>query len=530
MKFKRLLPVIFVFAMSGCSLFGKKTLDIPAVDVESVKVNLPERPTRNAGLIRTANGFDYIDMYELSDFHGAVHYEPDHSEDVYIGLSKMANYFDKKRTENPGGTLLLSTGDMFQGSADSNLTRGYMVNYCMQYMGFDAMAVGNHEFDWSDEWLKKNAELKYNTTSVPYLGANILKNGEIPDYLSKSTIVTRGDYKIGLIGVIGSDLENSILKTSIENYEFVPYASIVEEEAARLRREEKCNAVVLLAHEAADHIESLSIGSIDAVFGGHAHANTESTVAGVPALATKNYGQSVAHISLKFNSSTKEIVSEGTEANIEKMIDVHKSLNDDANINNIINQYSGAIDKIKNIKLGKCTEELAHDKALKNICTKAMHETATKFAEGNSEIDGSNIIAAYHNINGGIRDDIAAGKITYGSVYKAFPFDNEVVLIKLTGKEYIRGCTSLNNLAIYKTFERKTDIKEDETYYIVSTDFLAFSTFFSEIKKDEGGLQDKHLIRTGKIVREEVAQKIYSIKKIKNSEWDTSDICYRVVS
>lgn len=529
MKLKRLLPVILVFIMSGCAL-GKKTLEIPAVDVDSVKVNLPERPTRNVGSIKNSDGFDYIDLYELSDFHGAVHYEPDHSEDVYIGLPKLANYFDKKRSENPGGTLLLSTGDMFQGSAESNLTRGYMVNYCMQYMGFDAMAIGNHEFDWSDEWLKKNAELKYNTTSIPYLGANILKNGEIPDYLKKSTIVTRGDYKIGVIGVIGSDLENSILKTVIENYEFVKYATIVEEEAARLRNEENCNAVVLLAHEDAKQIETLTKNCVDAVFGGHAHTNTESTAAGVPSLATKNYGTSVAHISLKFNSSTKEIVSEGTTANIEKMIDVHKTLNDDANITSIMNQYSGAIDKIKNIKVGKCKEELAYDKALKNICTRAMHETAVKFADGNSDIDGSKIIAAYHNVNGGIRDNIAAGTITYGSVYKAFPFDNEVVLIKLTGFEYIRGCASLNRLGIYKTFERKTEIKDSETYYIVATDFLAFSEYFAEFKKDEGGLQDKHLIRTGKVVREEVAQKIYSIKKVKNSEWATNDNCYRVVS
>ena len=530
MKLKRLFPIIFVFAMSGCSLFGKKTLEIPAVDVESVKVNLPERPTRNSGQIKNSEGLDVIDLYELSDFHGAVHYEPNHTDDVYIGLSKLSTYFEKKRAENPGGTLLLSTGDMFQGSAESNLTRGYMVNYCLQYMGFDAMAIGNHEFDWSDEWLQKNAELKYNTTTIPYLGANILKNGEIPSYLSKSTIITRGDYRIGVIGVIGSDLENSILKTSIENYEFVPYSSLVEEEASRLKTSENCNAVVLLAHQGANQIESLASGCVDAVFGGHAHENIESTAAGVPSLSTKNYGQSVAHISLKFNSSTKEIVSEGTTSNIEKMIDVHNTLNDDANIDSIMNQYSSAIDKIKNIKVGKCTETLAYDKALKNICTRAMHETAVKVAENNANIDGNKIIAAYHNVNGGIRDDIAAGTITYGSVYKAFPFDNEIVLIKLTGYEFIRGCSSLNRLGIYRTFDSKSEINENENYYIVATDFLAFSDYFSEFKKNEGGLQDKHLIRTGKIVREEVAQKIYSIKKVKNSQWATNDSCYRVVN
>ena len=530
MKSRRLLLGIFVFAMSGCTLFGKKTLEIPTVDVETIKISLPTRPTRNEGAIKSADGFDYIDLYELSDFHGAVNYEPNHSNDVYIGLPKLASYFDKKRSENPGGTLILSTGDMFQGSADSNLTRGYMVNYCMQYMGFDAMAVGNHEFDWTDEWLKKNAELKYNTSTIPYLGANILKNGQVPDYLSKSTIISRKDYKIGVIGVIGSTLEDSILKSAIENYEFVSYSSIVEQEATRLKTEEHCNAVVLLAHDSANSIESISNNTVDAVFGGHAHENIEASVGGVPALATKNYGQSVAHISLKFDSSTKTIVPEGTTSNIERMVNVHNTLSDDANVKNIMSQYSTEVDKIKNIKLGKCTEDLAYDKALKNICTRAMYEAAVSSADKNDEVDSSKIIAAYHNVNGGIRDDIAKGNITYGSVYKAFPFDNEVVLIKVTGFEYIRNCASLNRLGIYRTFESKSEIKENETYYIVGTDFLAFSEYFSEFKKDEGGLQDKHLIRTGKIVREEVAQKIFSIKKVKNSEWGQNDTCYRVVS
>ena len=240
MKFKKLLPLLMVLPLTAC---GKgKTLTIPTVDVTSLSITLPNKPTRNVGEIRSDDLYEYIDLYELSDFHGAV-YEEKHSNGTYIGLPKLASYFDNKRSSNPGGTVILSTGDMFQGSADSNLTRGYMVNYCMQYIGFDAMALGNHEFDWTDEWIKKNAELQYNTTSVPYLGANILKNGEIPSFLHKSTIVERGEYKIGVIGTIGNNLEASVLKSAREGYEFVPYADIVNAEALRLKTEEHCNAV-----------------------------------------------------------------------------------------------------------------------------------------------------------------------------------------------------------------------------------------------------------------------------------------------
>ena len=521
---------LFIPTLSGCK---KKPLVIPTVDVESIKVSLPALPTRNVGEIRTQDGYDCIDLYELSDFHGAVNYEThDQGQSAYIGLPKLATYLDSKRSANPGGTVVLSCGDMFQGSADSNLTRGYMVNYSMHYMGFDAMAIGNHEFDWTDSWLRKNAELKYNTYSIPYLGANIHKNDELPDYLQKSTVITRKDYKIGVIGVIGNSLENTILKSAIEGYEFVEYAKIVEDEAARLRSEEGCNAVVLLAHEAADQIESLASGSVDAVFGGHAHENKESSAAGgVPALATKNYGQSVARISLKFDPSTKEVVKEAVDFEIEQMID-YGSLAEDSNIKNIMGQYSSSIDEIKGIKLAKCDDELKHDQALKNICTKTMYESAVRAAQENSSagIDTSKIIAAYHNINGGIRSDIAKGKIIYGDVYKAFPFDNEVVLLKFSGSEYIKNARSLNNLGIYKTFERLSSLKDKETYYIVATDFLALGEYMGDFKRDEGGIKDEDLIRTGLTVRDEVATKIYNLNKIKNEEWAKTSPEYRVVS
>lgn len=525
-----LTSTVLLGTITGCKA---KELVIPTVDVTELKINLPNLPTRNTGDIRSEGEYEFIDLYELSDFHGAVFYEKGHSSGDYIGLAKLATYLDNQRANNPGGTLVLSTGDMFQGSADSNLTRGYMVNYAMQYMGFDAMAVGNHEFDWKEEWLKNNAELKYNTSSIPFLGANIRKGDAMPEYLKASTIVERSGYKVGIIGVIGSELESSIAKSSIEGFEFVKYQTIVNDEAARLKSEEGCNAVVLLAHEAAEEIEV--VNNVDAVFGGHAHQNAEKQNNGVPALATLNYGQSVAHISLKFNKSDKSIVPGASTGEIVAMNSVASSLADNKDVKAIMDEYAPAIDKIKNIKLGKSDGELAHDSALKNLCTKSMHEAAVKTAIDNPslEIDSEKIIAAYHNVNGGIRDDIAKGQITYGSVYKPFPFDNEVVLVKVSGKVFAKNCRNLKNYGIYRTFERLDELKSDETYYMVMTDFYALSDFAIDFKLDEAGeknIAEEDLIRTGTVVRDEVAKKIYSLKKVKSEEWSKSSTPFRTIS
>ena len=515
--------------LAGCNLFKKKSnakdpLVIPTVDVTSLQINLPDLPTRNTGSLRSDDTYDYIDMYEFSDFHGAVHFE-EHSDGDYAGLPRLATYMDGKRALNPGGTLLLSAGDMFQGSAESNLTRGYMVNYAMHYMGFDAMAIGNHEFDWNTDWLKKNAELTYNGHSIPFLGSNIKKDGEIPSYLKKSTVVTRGEYKIGIIGTIGSNLESSVLKSALDGCEFVPYADIVAAESARLRSEEGCQAVVLLTHEDALHVESTS--GVDAVFGGHAHKDRNTTYGAVPALASANYGQSVAHIGLKFNKSNHEFAGIDT-VGIEGMKGVASGLQENAAINNILDQYAPEINKIKNIRLATADAELKIDGALINICTETMFNEAIESVKANySNIDPNKIVGAFHNAGGGIRDNIAKGKVTYGNVYKSFPFDNEIVLFTMTGAEAKSKLRNINGLGCYRIFEKSDYFTADERYYFVTTDYLAFSeSGIGKIRE----LQDEDLIRTGKVVRESVANSIYNMDNLMNEELlHSGDYHYRKI-
>ena len=511
MKAKKLLIGLLVLPLSGC-IFSRKPLVITTIDVENLEVTLPSLPNRNQGEIRSDENYDYIDMYEVSDFHGAVDYE-EHTERTYLGLQKLASYLDTKRENNKGGTLLLSCGDMFQGSADSNLTRGYMVNYSMHYMGFDAMAVGNHEFDWTETWLKKNAELKYNDHTIPYLGANIVKSTGIPEYLQKSTVIQRGEYKIGVIGVIGSKLEDTILKSSIAGFEFVPYGDIVSQEASRLKTDEGCQAVVLLAHDQADALET--VNNVDGIFGGHAHKNYNLISSGVPTIATENYGSAVAHMAFKFDKNTNEFVGVEDNYGFERFNKTANSISNNSYVKNIMDQYSGEIGKIKNIKLGKTKEKLDAKKAVKNICTESMHESAVAYAKTVSDIDESKIIASFTNVEGGIRADIEAGEITYGDVYKCFPFDNEIVLFKETGANLISKLKKVSNLGCYRIVEDVHTLDSNTEYYIATTDFLALGDQLDSIRD----LSEEDLVRTGKIVRDEIACKIYDLKKVSNEKF-----------
>lgn len=236
---KKIALLAFIPFLVGCSSGGGE-LEIPTIDVENIHLNLPTKPTFNTGAIRSDGTFDYIDIYELSDFHGAVNFEAGSSE-TKLGLTRLSQYLLDKREENKGGTVVISGGDMWQGSADSNLTRGYVVTHSMNYMGFDTMTLGNHEFDWTDEWIKKNKSI----SDFEYLCANLVdtKTNEMPSFVAPSKIVTRGDYKIGIIGTIGH-VEYSIIPSAIANYKFLDEAPVAAAEAKRLKEQSICGQIV----------------------------------------------------------------------------------------------------------------------------------------------------------------------------------------------------------------------------------------------------------------------------------------------
>lgn len=517
MKNKRFLLLIPLLVLTSACRPTKPPrpdhLEIPTVNVEGLSINLPDKPVRSytQDLIDTDGTYDYLSFYEVSDFHGGVNYSPDEMP----GLSKLSTYLEELRSLNEGGTVILSSGDMYQGSVESNLTRGYLVNYCMNYMGFDAMTLGNHEFDWTDEWIKKNSNLSYKGEKIDFLCANLIdkRTNERPDFVKPSKVITRGNYKIGIVGTIGYGLETSILKTCVENYEFQDEVSAVKEEARKLKEVDNCDVVIWSSHNGVDELMNYDVNKsdgIDAVFGGHAHVSSYNynNSHGIPYAATAAYAKGVACITLKINKLTKAVSNSYTTVHDLTSM----TLADDPAINSIINQYSGEINKIKNIELGNTEVNLERGSGgvLKSICVDAMQKSAKSYLDSLGEdapFTSDKAVAAFHNIDGGIRSSISKGTITYGDVYSPFPFDNEIVFIKMTGLEIYNNCTKspYSYYAVWHSFKKFTELDFNSDYYIMIIDFLALSKL---------NLPESSLIRTGLIVRDEIAKYIFDEENI----------------
>lgn len=482
---------------------------------------LPEIKNKSDGAIKEDDNYVYFDFYEISDFHGAVEYSKSETpESGMLGLERLSTYYDTKRNDNVGGTILLSGGDMWQGTADSNITRGNLVTYSMNIMNFSSMTLGNHEFDWTVDWIKNNKE----RANFPFLAANLIDKttNKIADFVEASTIVTRGDYKIGIVGTIGENIKTSIIASAVTNYDFAKEVDTVKSEAEKLR-ESGCQIVVWSSHNDISYLKSIvgtdDIG-VDLIFGGHSHTTyVDQILLGdkvVPMLESKDKGRSLPHAQLKIDKATNEVSSvegyscDSTPTSVEYDVD--------KDIEGIYNQYKEKyINPSKNRYMGKLDGDMDinEPQLAANLAVEVMYK---KVEDVYPDIT---CYASFTNVNGGIRGTLKSGSITYGDIYNVFPFDNEIVIMQTTGAKLLgyvsSGITStLKNAAHYQTVEKTSNIDRSEKYYFITTDYLASHT--SYFAKDDGDTT----IYTKINVRDAVAEYFKKKGTIKASEYKTS--------
>jgi 2',3'-cyclic-nucleotide 2'-phosphodiesterase (5'-nucleotidase family) len=148
-----------------------------------------------AGLGTPAQPSD-LRILHVNDFHGyAEPRKPAGAAEKLGGVAYLAAEVEKLRRGKP--TLLVAAGDLIQGSNWANLFQGKSVMELMNAMGFDAMVVGNHEFDYGQQVLQARiAQAKF-----PVLGANVEGFPPLKPYVIKQV----GDLKVGLMGVVTAD-------------------------------------------------------------------------------------------------------------------------------------------------------------------------------------------------------------------------------------------------------------------------------------------------------------------------------------
>lgn len=415
-----------------------------------------------------------IFIYSVNDFHGIV-YESGNS----VGLSKLFGYLHTKKVENPDNTIILSAGDMFQGSALSSMSRGEIVLKAMNYSNFDAMTIGNHEFDWGLPEVTKYFDDSDTKTkaSFPLLGANVVKksNGEIAPGLKPYTVFKRAGLNIGVIGIIGMGEENDILTSYVKDYYFSDELTAIKKYAKILREDEKCDIVIVSSHSDTSSINytiANLTGSekVDAVFNGHTHQayyseeSRKDKSAPMPVVQSGCYGRYVGVVILTYdyvNHKVKDasaINSKATNVCTKK----------DSNIDILFDEYKEYVD-IANEELGKSGMDL-------------YQQIGGLFC-ANTMVDKFSVDLGICN-RGGIRGSgfpIDRGDmISYGDIFEIMPFENKVVIVELTGSVIINRLFSgandyyfiSTNVDVANKTINGVKIESHALYKVATIDFL----------------------------------------------------------
>ncbi len=415
-----------------------------------------------------------VDFYNINDIHGKF---SDTSEQP--GVNELSTYFKKVRAKDDH-VVLLSTGDTWQGSSESNLTGGLLMTDWMNQLDFTAMALGNHEFDWGETAIEKNADL----AEFPLLAINIYDRDdhEQVDYCQSSVMVDLGDLQIGIIGAIG-DCYSSIAADKVEDVYFKTgeeLTNLVMLESLQLRNK-GADFIVYLLHDGYGNSESgtvkpvtssriasyydtaLSQGFVDLVFEGHTHQKyILRDEYGVYHLQNRGENKGgISHVEVSVNSVTGS--SSVKDAALVESGE-YTRLNGDPVVQNLLDKYREQIAPGLEVLGYNATQRNSDE--LRQLVADLYYQLAEDhWGDDYDIVLGGGFLSVRAPYN------LSKGDVTYGQLQMLFPFDNPLVLCSIKGRDLQdRFFKSQKNYYIsYGEYgaQIERNVDPNATYYVV---------------------------------------------------------------
>ena len=415
------------------------TRDGATADAVAIEASTPTETTASS----TATDSIEAVIIHTNDVHGRIL-----EEKGVIGDAKAAAVIEEERSKVEN-TIVVDAGDAFQGLPISNSTKGEDRANIMNQVGYDAMAVGNHEFDFGMDQAIKYKE----TLNFPLLSANTYVNGA--RVFEASTIVDKTPTVVGdEFVVIGVTTPETAIKTHPKNIEGVTFADPITEvnkvidevEARALADNRVYNNYIILAHLGVDATtpvewrgstlaEALSQNSKLAgkrviVIDGHSHTVQSATYGdNVTYNQTGSYLNNIGKVTLK----SEQLLG---EASLISAADT-ASVTPDALITELVNEikvkYEGenAQVVIENnpVELnGERSNVRVRETNLGNAVTDAI------YAYGQTGFSNKTSLAVTNG--GGLRATIAKDQlVTKGDIIAVLPFGNIISQITVTGQQ-----------------------------------------------------------------------------------------------
>ena len=402
-----------------------------------------------------------IDFYVFNDLHGKFC-----DTATQPGVDEFGSFIeDMSKTDD--NIVLLSSGDMWQGTAESALTNGGIIVDWMNLLGFEAMTLGNHEFDWGEAPIAENEK----KAEFPFLAINVYNKstGKLADYCTPSIMIERDGVNIGIIGAIG-DCYSSISSDKVQDVTFKvgsQLTALVMAESKKLR-EHGADLIVYSVHDGIEEYdEALSKGYVDIVFEGHTHSSyTRRDSYGVYHLQSGGENNGVSHAEVKVNRVNG--INKVTDCEIIPNR-TYSAYEDHEPTEAIEEKYSDIVDYAY-ADLGQVSKTY-YDSELEDFVAELYLEAGVaKWGSQYNIVLGGGFLKTRTPYN------LTSGVKKYADLLSLFPFNNQLVLCSISGKNLKSRFINSTNEDYHMAFSGLVNpdkISDNETYYIVVDTYTA---------------------------------------------------------
>ncbi|MDC7234112.1 MAG: bifunctional UDP-sugar hydrolase/5'-nucleotidase [Spirochaetales bacterium] len=345
-----------------------------------------------------------------------------------MGFAKISTEVSRLKSENPN-VLLLDAGDTFHGTTLVTLSEGEAAVKVLNAMGYDAMAPGNHDFNYGKERLLELTAM----CDFPVVCANVIDDATGETILPPYTIL---DVNGLLVGIFGLTTDETLYKTHPKNVEgltFVDPAEAAMEMVEELR--DQVHVLIALGHLGVDEETTNTsvsvmekVAGIDLFVDGHSHTPMEmGTPAGTGLIVQsgyhdKNLGVAELSYSMETGASSKAMLFTKDDA---------AEVEEDAAILAIVESIKAENEKVTSVVVGHTDVFLDGERA--NVRT-----GSTNLGDliGAALLDATGADISLQN-GGGIRASIEAGEVTKGEIITVLPFGNTVTVLEVPGSTVV---------------------------------------------------------------------------------------------
>jgi 5'-nucleotidase len=348
------------------------------------------------------------------------------------GMARVKTAIDLRRNAlNTAGAnvLTLDAGDQFQGSLFYSTYKGSVAVDLMNKIGFDAMAVGNHEFDDGPEKLAEFAT----AAQFPILFANtdISKEPLLKDKIQSHIVKEIGGEKVAIIGVLAEDTAET--SSPGKNIAFVQSEETLKQTVAELEAA-GINKIVVLSHVGIERDKEIAaaVDGIDVIVGGHSHTLLDEypTVVNAPngkpvqIVQAYAYSKYLGELTVEFDDEGNVTKAKGAPWLLNAMVP------EDEEFLAYIKEKGAPIEELKTKVIGSSTATI---EGSRDICRQMECAMGNLVSDAMLDrVKSQGVTIAFQN-SGGLRASIDEGELTMGEVLTVLPFQNTLATFEITG-------------------------------------------------------------------------------------------------